>query len=92
MTTEAKTEPYVKCQRAKPCKLMSERLGSVHGKGLSMPQVCNMNTGKIRYIGIVYKTSAKDPGLLLNICPWCRELIDWTGEPPETPEPAKESE
>ena len=24
-----------------------------------------------RFLGVVYKTGAKDRGLLLNVCPWC---------------------
>jgi hypothetical protein len=25
----------------------------------------------VRLLGVIYKTSAKDRGLLLNQCPWC---------------------
>jgi len=23
------------------------------------------------FVGVVYKTNAKDKGLMLNVCPWC---------------------
>lgn len=36
----------------------------------------NMMTGDTRKVGVAYKTSAKDGGLMLNNCPFCGEKID----------------
>jgi len=36
----------------------------------------NMTTGDTRKVGVAYKTSAKDPGLMLNVCPFCGAEID----------------
>lgn len=62
---------FKKCKNQSYCKYLLERLGSTFTKGFSATEVINLETSKTRSIGIKYKTSAKDRGLMLNFCPWC---------------------
>lgn len=41
-------------------------------KGLSLLTTFNLRTGTIMRSGVVYKTTARDPGVVLNTCPWCQ--------------------
>lgn len=59
------------CSEEKLCKHMESRVGDRGAKGLSVASTLNLETGKVRMLGVVYKTSAKDSGVLLNVCPWC---------------------
>lgn len=64
------------CMPTKPrvtlCRTMVERLNEFsRGKGLRHLQYSNMETGKFTRSLVVYATSAKDNGLVLNRCPWC---------------------
>lgn len=73
---------YKKCDKAGWCRAMDERLqeGNARAKGLAPLVLLNMNTGKSREAGVVYKKSAGDRGLLLNNCPWCGEPINFVKE------------
>lgn len=43
------------------------------GKGFKALHTLKMGdqSSVTRFLGVAYKTSAKDRGLLLNVCPWC---------------------
>jgi len=61
------------CSQTTLCKAMEMKCAdNEHGKGLSVLHTMNLGTGEERMLGVVYKTSANDKGLLLNVCPWCR--------------------
>lgn len=60
------------CGPATLCASMSSRLQDGHVKGLVAVETVNLITGKTRLLGVAYKSSATDKGLLLNACPWCR--------------------
>jgi len=47
------------------------------GKGLALIEVVDEEARESRVIGMVYKTSRKDNGLVLNACPWCCHEIWW---------------
>jgi len=66
-----------KCSKKKWCKTLADRLQikNAHGKGLAPFVLMSMTTGKDTVYGVVYKTDAKDDGVLLNVCPWCAEKI-----------------
>jgi hypothetical protein len=55
------------------CAMMDSKLQltNAHVKGLSMLIVMHMGSLGDACVGIVYKTSANDPGVMLNLCPWC---------------------
>jgi len=57
-------------------------------KGLSPLVVTNIRTLDIRVVGVAFKSSPADRGLLLNVCPWCREPILWLEDKPNAPDAA----
>lgn len=62
-----------KCHEEGCCRSMGDRLVD-SGKGLHALHTVNRddpNNTHTRFLGVAYKTSAKDKGLLLNWCPWC---------------------
>jgi len=44
-------------------------------KGLTQINLFNFKTAKESYLGVTYKRSKEDKGLMLNKCPWCGEEI-----------------
>lgn len=79
--TKRKEGVFKKCQNQSYCVYLLDRLGSPFIKGFSATQVINLKTSKTRSIGIKYKTSAKDRGLMLNFCPWCGGDIRYKENP-----------
>lgn len=49
-------------------------------KGIRLNTLTNMKTGKSRVAYVTYHESAKDDGVVFNVCPWCGENLI----PPET--------
>jgi hypothetical protein len=76
-----KKRPPLKCSRKAWCSSMEDRLNdfdysSKAAKGLSVLVLMNLRTGRdLAPTGVVFRKSAKDVGLLLNVCPWCRAPI-----------------
>lgn len=62
----------IKCSETNVCNLLSDRLVD-SGKGFKALHTVNTNepTYEERFLGVAYKTSQKDNGLLLNFCPFC---------------------
>lgn len=83
MTTEPK-----RCSEDHICHVLESRLVD-SGKGFKALHAINMTTGNFRLLGVAYKQNAKDKGLLLNVCPWCRgepgSFKRNTAMPKETP-------
>lgn len=44
-------------------------------KGLRLNVLTNFKTNKRRVAYITYHESAKDDGVVLNLCPWCGENL-----------------
>lgn len=66
-------------QKPEFCTAMGKCLNdeaNARGKGLTTIVVTNIDTGKSRFIGVAYKTSAKHNGVMLNNCPWCTQPLD----------------
>lgn len=62
-----------RCSESTLCEAMERAtFGNQGCKGLSVANTLNLQSGNFRMLGVVYKSSAKDKGLLLNVCPWCR--------------------
>jgi len=84
VTSRMKEAP-LKCdgERRVFCKTMENALGSSmaneHRKGFVPIVVTNMTTGKDRLIGVAYRKSASDTGLMMNHCPFCGVEILWEG-------------
>lgn len=60
------------------CKTLHDRthaMANARRAGIHVLQLMNMETGTFRTLGPVFRTSAKDRGLVLNFCPWCG--ADW---------------
>lgn len=60
-----------KCSEAGMCQTMLDKVSGNDGKGLVAFHTANPDTHTDRFLGVAYKTSAKDRGLMLNVCPWC---------------------
>jgi len=65
-----KKETFKHCDDKGCCKFLGERL-MLTGKGFSLMDVINFETGKTDFRGVIYKMTNKDKGLLLNYCPFC---------------------
>lgn len=44
---------------------------NAHTKGLVEVRLTDLATGRDRRLGVAYKSGARDPGVLVNVCPWC---------------------
>jgi hypothetical protein len=70
---------YTPCGPTTVCPTLAERLDEPNArrKGFSRLEVVDIlgflsgSDRKARAIGVVFHTSAKDQGLILNFCPWC---------------------
>ena len=58
------------CNKDGCCTHLAERLGD-GGKGFKALHTVKRDSNVTRFLGVAYKTSAKDNGLLLNWCPFC---------------------
>jgi len=58
------------CDEHNVCDHLSKRLVD-GGKGFKALHTVKRDSNETRFLGVAYKTSAKDKGLLLNWCPWC---------------------
>ena len=68
-----------KCTARRFCSALEERIediANVQRKGLVLMVLTNFATGKTRTVGVAFKKSAKDSGLMLNVCPFCAQPID----------------
>jgi len=83
-TREVAARAVVKCQAVSTsashyptlCIGMRAALACVpdnhDGKGLSFTRGwLDGDSGRPRYLGVIYKRTARDAGTVLNICPWC---------------------
>lgn len=79
---------YHKCSKELGfCPTLADRIEGAcfHGKGMVPLTAIDGNAivgsgMAIKTLGIMYKTSAKDRGLMFNHCPFCGEKIDWFRE------------
>jgi hypothetical protein len=68
-----------RCTTRAYCAALEERIedtANAKRKGFVLMVLTNFTTGKTRKVGVCYKRSAKDPGLMLNVCPFCAKPID----------------
>jgi hypothetical protein len=66
-----------KCSLSNYCSTLISKIENANNKGFVLLKVTNANTGKERLLGVAYKTTVKDPGVMLNFCPFCGEHIDY---------------
>lgn len=68
-----------KCSATGWCTAMSKFLndtGAYGSKGLNVLTLVDTQTGRtLPPLGVVYKRSARDAGVMLNVCPWCAKPI-----------------
>lgn len=78
-----------KCTRKAWCTRLEVSLnpGNARGKGLSSVEVTDFKKSTATVIGVCYKTSVNDAGVMINFCPWCGSKILITNRPKETPKP-----
>jgi hypothetical protein len=76
-----KEENY-KCGKDMFCKQMAKRIKPPGEGGYGLFTFVLMDWDKIkeRTVGVIYKETARDRGLVLNYCPFCGEKIDWFRE------------
>lgn len=67
------TDAVKECSVGVLCSSLDKRVDGVNEnrKGFSLMITTNGITGKRTKIGVVYKTSAKDCGVIINHCPFC---------------------
>jgi hypothetical protein len=74
------TKPrFKRCTARRFCFALDERIedtANARRKGFVLMVLTNFATGKTRRVGVCYKRSAKDPGLMFNVCPFCAQPID----------------
>lgn len=73
-------EEYHKCNQEQGfCKTLCKRVKAPGsgGYGFFEVQVLDLEKRGVKTIGVNYKESAKDRGVMLNNCPYCGEKIDW---------------
>lgn len=83
----------LKCTRNGWCLAMEENLNpevNARAKGLSVVEVLNWSTSQYRTVGVCYKTKPSDRGVMLNVCPWCKNPILWDQVEKEETEPPGE--
>jgi hypothetical protein len=81
-------DKILKCSKDGWCEAMASRIepeDNARRKGLSPVVVTNFRTFETRVVGIAFKSSPADRGLLLNVCPWCKQSILWTQDAAEEP-------
>lgn len=62
------------CTKKKWCRRMEERiapLANAHVKGFVQFNITHLATGKVERRGVMYRTTPKDRGFVLNFCPFC---------------------
>lgn len=71
---------YHKCNREQGCcKSLHDRTAEVgsHVKGFVYVSSLSDDFKTVKLLGVMYKESATDRGIMLNHCPFCGEKIDW---------------
>jgi hypothetical protein len=66
-----------KCSLSNWCSTLNSKIENANHKGFVLLRAMNADTGKERLLGIAYKTSVTDSGVMLNFCPFCGERIDY---------------
>ena len=69
--SEDATRPGGMCTATTLCSALSKRLDLTGRKGFEICEWFHFDTGETSAIGVRYKTKPTDPGLMLNLCPWC---------------------
>lgn len=67
----------LKCSPLHCCSILSSKIEDANHKDFVFIHATNIMTSEKRLLGVVYKTSVRDPGIMLNFCPFCGERIDW---------------
>jgi hypothetical protein len=84
-------EEYKKCNANDGfCKTLNERMDMLghRGKGIQPLMVMTKSYTSMETRGAMYKTNAKDRGLMLNFCPFCGESLRWWENKESTDAPA----
>lgn len=70
-------EPRHICTDDGWCDALRERLEMENSnkKGMTPLRLTNTKTWESRTVGVAYRMSAKDRGLLFNFCPYCGSYI-----------------
>lgn len=61
------------------CKSLNDRMDMLghRGKGIQPLMVMTKSYTRMETRGAMYKTDAKDRGLMFNFCPFCGESLRW---------------
>jgi hypothetical protein len=79
MTTIAKCSKKAWCTGMQ--NILENTLANQYKKGVCVVNLYNMNNHRMWTIGIVYKKTSHDNGVILNVCPFCGENINYSMEP-----------
>lgn len=70
----------LRCDRESWCHMMDRALlpeANSTKAGMSMLLVTDTGNDTCEVLGVRYRRHHRDPGYMLNVCPWCRESIAW---------------
>lgn len=56
---------------------MTDVEANSEARGLSVVLVTSFKTGMSRVVGVRCRARRGDPGVMLNVCPFCEARIDW---------------
>lgn len=72
MAENSKNHTTKICDATNLCDAMERAVDNGNGKGLHVVYTVNTEKKQFVMLGIKFKASAKDRGIMLNCCPWCR--------------------
>jgi len=61
---------------------MREALRGQTSEGKGLAEMRGFVDGKpgVVFLGVVYRSKARSPGFVLNVCPWCGAALRWSPE------------
>lgn len=63
------------------CTRLYERLSespNAGQRGLTAILLASRSTGETRLAGVAYKKDRRDVGLMINVCPFCGQSLEWS--------------
>jgi hypothetical protein len=61
----------MKCKGTEFCDALKSTLGEPNHKGIALVRTVHLESGEVRYPGVAYKRTERDPGIFFNRCPFC---------------------
>ena len=72
-----------KCTKDGWCPGLEHVFTEENSKGINPMRIMDGSTGESRVIGVVFKTTERDKGIMFNHCPFCGADISYNGKKKE---------